>query len=305
MFDFLKGGKTFLNIALDHPLEYYYLGETVHGTLTVENQNELKIQEGRIVLLYKEEYEYRYQHRETDSHGHSRHVERKSWNSEEQEVGRVVFLKAGTLPANSNQTFEFDLTIPNNAPPTMDGGQIVRLKWLVRATLDRKMASDFNNEVEIFVSALPSQADSSGEYGHSNEPGEAQSAFSLPSNEWVLGGTIEGEFFVRPQKNFDVTEVRVELVRSEHVARDLGNTYTEETKIKFAGETKLQAGQELKYPFQLTIPNPRPPSSRTNHSEVNWWLRGVLARRLRSDTQVEEGIWVYNTWPEESSSKSA
>ncbi|MBI5304202.1 MAG: sporulation protein [Chloroflexi bacterium] len=297
MFDFLKGGKAYQTITLARPQATFSFGETVHGTLTVESQNEIKFQEGRIALVCKEEYQYRYESRSTDSDGNTETSEETLWTSEEKPVATVVLLKAGTLRANTKQTFEFDLAIPTNAPPTMSDGRILRLKWLVRATLDRKMASDLNEEVEILVAAKPNQPNTAGEFGYSNESNEAELALALPGHHWAMGATVAGTFIVRPQKNFDVTQVRIQAIRKEFVPRDQGNTFVEEATIKLAGATKLAAGQTLTYPFQITLPTPRPPTGHTAHGEVSWAIKGVLARRLRGDTTVDETIWVYNFLP--------
>jgi hypothetical protein len=196
------------------------------------------------------------------------------------------------------QTYEFSAVIPASATPTCDGGRIVRAKWLVKATLDRKMAGDFEDKAELMVFvAPPGKMVDAGEFGFSNEPKEANLALTLPCKEWALGETIQGQFIVRPQKEFEATEVRIELVRLEQVPRDKGNEYREEVKVKLAGKTKFQAGQDMKYPFSVAIPSPRPVTWRTRNSVVTWQVKGVLARFLRGDTHVEEEILVYSGRP--------
>ncbi len=297
MFDFLKGGKTDLTITVDRPTAFYLPGDCVKAKLRIESQNEAKIQEGRIVLLYKEEYERRYEDWHRDSKGHRTRRQVTSWHSQDHEVERKVFVQEGTIPANYDQTSEFEFSLPPLAPPTADGGKIVRLKWLVKATLDRKMSSDFNAQAEILVGAAPGQARGAGVYGSSNEPGEAEMALALPSDTFVLGDTIEGELIIRPQKSFDVTEIRVELERAERVPRDLGNEHFERTGVKLAAGAKLQTGQETRLPFRLQVPTPRPPTSHADNYVVEWSLKGILARRMRPDTLVQERIAIFSTRP--------
>jgi hypothetical protein len=294
MFDFLKGGKVYLTFKLDQPNKFFRFGDPVRGTLTIENEKELKIQEGRVALIFKEESQYRYESTDRDSDGHERRTTNTSWQNDERVVAQTVFLREGVIPAKTNKTVEFDFAIPQNAAPTIEGGQIVRAKWLVKATLDRKMASDYNEQVEIPVFELAQKYDGSDRnYGYSNEPGEAEMALHLPMSEWALGETIEGELIVKPQKSFDATEVRVELARTENVPRDLGNQYVDRQAIKLAGGIKFEPGQTLTYPFRITIPV-RPPTAQTEKFSVEWQLSGVLARRLRGDTRVEETIRVCN-----------
>jgi hypothetical protein len=288
MFDFLKGNKVNLTLTLDQAGKTLHFGDAVSGKLVVENEKELKIQEGRIALVFKEESEYRYESRSTDSDGNSETEESTAWQNEEHVAAQTIILREGAIPAKSVKPFDFNFAIPQNAVPTIDGGKIVRGKWLVKATLSRKMASDYNAQEEILVVSVASpRAPSASDLGYSNEPGEAEMALRILGDEWAMGETIEGELIINPQKNFDATEVRVEIVRTEHVSRDKGNTHTEKQTIKLAGGIKLVAGQPLTYPFRIAVPTLRPPTSQTQKFRVGWQLSGILARRFRGDTQVQ------------------
>ncbi len=296
MFDFLKGGKAKIHVTLDRPMLPYYLGETVHATVTIEGEKELKIQEARVALVCHEEYEYRYESHHRDSEGQHHTEVHTSWQTDEQVIQQQQLMGQGAIPSAFMQTYEFSAAIPASAPPTCDGGRIVRVKWLVKATLDRKLAGDIEDKAELLVFvAPPGQMVSPGEFGFSNEPQEATLALALPGKEWVLGETIQGQLLVRPQKESDATEVRVELVRVENVPRDRGNESKEEVKV--ASKTKFQPGQDLTFPFSVAIPSPRPVSGRTRNSTITWRLRGVLARFMRGDTRVEEEIFVYSGRP--------
>src|SRR5512137_2920276 len=90
MFDFLKGGKTSVKLTLDRPtiqdgtqVYPYYPGETVHARVTLASEKEVKVREGRIALIYQEEYQYKHHHRTTDSHGHSRTTVATAWATDE------------------------------------------------------------------------------------------------------------------------------------------------------------------------------------------------------------------------------
>ena len=301
MFDFLKGGKTSVKLTLDRPISEdatrvypYYLGETVHARVTLASEKEVKIQEGRIALVYQEEYQYKHHHHSRDSHGHSRTTVATAWATDEREVNRQVFLGETSLPAGTQKTYEFDLPIPTNAAPSARA-EIVHIKWVVKVTLDRKMAGDIEDRVD-----LPVFAGASGtsvqpiESGVSNEPDEADLIFSLPGKEWVMGEMIAGRLHVSPKKEFDVTEIRVELVRRERVPRDLGNERETMVPVKLSDGTRLKPGQNLALPFNIAIPSPVPATFSTPNSTLDWMLRGVLARRLRKDTIGEQEIIIHN-----------
>jgi hypothetical protein len=202
------------------------------------------------------------------------------------------------VPGGTPQVYQFETAIPSEGSPSCQGN-IVKLKWLVKATLDRKMAPDSNAETEVLVFVEPpGRLAGAGEFGHSNEPGEAEMALDLPCKEWVAGDTLEGQLLVRPQKDFDVSEVRVELVCREYVPRSSGHEHVSEVKLQVAGKTHLQNGQALAYPFSLRIPESSPPTSQMRQSSVSWMLKGVLARSMRADTRVEEEIFVYSGRPD-------
>jgi sporulation-control protein spo0M len=298
MFDFLKGGKANVTVALDRPVGPYYLGETVHATVSIEGQKDLKVQEARATLSYREEYQYRHESTYRDSSGHEHTRDETSWTTDEQVVQRQQLMQEGTIAGNFRQTYDFVATIPTTAPPTCEGGKIVRVKWQLKATLDRRLAGDVEAATDLLVFAAPPGRDvGASQYGYSNEPGEAELAFALPGKEWALGETIEGQLVVRPQKVFDASEVRVELMRVEHVPRDRGNEHREPRAVKLAGKTRLEPGQTQTFPFRIDIPAPAPVTSRTRNSSITWRLCGILARSFRGDTRVEEEIFVYSGRP--------
>lgn len=298
MFDFLKGGKAKVTVETDRPNQPYVPGERINAQVTVQGEKDLKIQKGKVALIYREEYQRQYRDSDTDSDGSTSTTDRKSWQTDEIEQWQEQFFGETTVKGGSNQTFEYSIPLPYNAPPTLVGGKILKGQWVIKATLDRKLASDVEAKVESFVVTVPTgKSGGAGTYGMSNAPDEAQLALNLPGEEFVLGDTITGEFVIQPRKEFDASEFRVEVVCSEDVPEDLGNTNTTNISVKVSGGAKLLPGQDLKFPFQLTIPGNAPVTCKTRHGSVTWTLRGVIARRMRSDTYVEHEILVYSTRP--------
>ncbi len=304
------GGKASVKVTLERTK--YRPGETIPAQVTVVGEKDLNIREGRVVLLCVEENQYRYEERHRDSNGRWETSTRYDWQKSQYEAAKQVLLGEGTVKGGSTQDFACNLTLPPDALPSCPNGKIVRLKWSVKATLDRKMAGDVEDEVEVLVYNTPRGMSGTGPFGCSNQPGEAGLAFALPSLEWALGETIEGQLLVRPEKSFGVSEVRVELVRVEQVhgapmgpaqvgvSVDLGmagrrvlpNEAQQVEKVKLAGGTKLEAGKEMTFPFRVAIPM-APVSGMLHDAKVSWVLKGILARTLRSDTQVEQEMVVY------------
>lgn len=293
MLNFLKGDKVNLTVAVDRPSGIYFPGETIHAIISLESDREFKFQEGRVALLYQEKYQYRTIHHTTGSKGHSQTETVYRWQNNDLEVARQVFLNETTLPQGTAQSFRFNAQIPPSAPPTCPGN-IIQVNWLVKATLDRKLSSDINAQAQLIVLTSPLGTQTPGQYGQSNELGEAQMTLELPGSEWVAGETIEGILLVTPQKNFDATEVRVEVEQTENVSYDRGNQKVNTVNIKLAGKTKFTASETLRFPFQIQIPQPCSPSCSSNNWSVTWKLKGILARFLRKDTFVEQEINIYS-----------
>lgn len=292
MFDFLKGGKATLQVQLDRIGQPYREGETIHATVTVQGEKDLKIQDGRLALIYREKYQYREESGLGDDSSTTAH-----WATEDLEVWHTQFYGETTVKSNTNDKFEYDIPIPPNSPASGEGA-ILQTTWLVKAVLNRKMASDIVAESEIkLLHPPPGRLTTPGKFGHSTGPRDAELEFILSGKEFVLGDTVAGQLLAHPNKEFDVSEIRIELAQVENVPRGEGNTKIKKQAVKLAGGTKLKPGQDLSLPFELKIPTTALVTTETRHGKIQWILRGVLARRLSSDTQVEEELFIYGGRP--------
>lgn len=293
MFDFLKGGKVTLNVEIDRPSGPYHPGETVKATATLDTSRELKVRSGRAALIRQEEYEYSYE--STDSDGDTSYD--TMWSQDRTVMDQQEFLGETVFPAGTQEIYHFTFTLPLTAQPT-GSGSIFRLNWLVEITLDRKMAGDVNGEAEVVVvSTPPGQAIAQGEYGQgqSDEPDQAELTFLLPGQEWLPGQTLTGELRIYPHKSFTANEIRLELVQYENVPYDQGNTdETTIVEVKLADKTQFNPDEPLSCPFQLALPADMVPSTAGDWGAITWYLRGILARTLRSDTHGETEIMVYS-----------
>lgn len=285
MFDFFKGGKATLAVTLDRPNRIYAPGETISAKVNVQGVKDLKIQSGKIALVAREEFQVRSEDSEGDTTTSRENQEVKAWEQ--------AFLGETTVKGGSNETYEFTIPIPSDAMPTLEGGKILSLSWSVKTTLDRRLAGDVQDKQDIFIVAPAPTRSAAGSFGFSNEPADAEMSLKLSSQEFAVGDAVSGELTIHPKKTFDVTEIRFELMYREHVPKDKGNEFKQEFKVKLAGGTKLTPGQDLALPFQVAIPGSAPLSARTRHGSIIWKARGVLSRRLRGDTIVEQELTVF------------
>ena len=304
MLNLFRGNKASVKVTLDRTR--CRPGETVGAQVAVTSEKDLGIREGRVALICLMEYQYRYEERRRDSDGRWHTHDKWEWQRAQHEAGKQVILGEGTVRGGSAENYACSFVVPPDALPSCPNGKIVRVRWLVKATLDRKMAGDIEDEADVLVFNVPRGLSGPGPFGVSNQPGEAALSLAMPSLEWALGETIEGQLLVRPEKSFGVSEVRIELVRVEQVhgapapavsvgvasRRAVPNEAQQVEKLKLAGGTKLEAGREVAFPFRVTIPS-GPVSGQLPDASVRWLLKGILARSLRSDTQVEQEITVY------------
>ena len=296
MFDFLKGGKATIEMTVDHPSQVYKPGETIHATVTIKGEKDVKIHAGWIGLFYMEDYQYKETSDVYDSESGSTGSETNTaWAHDEHEVSRQLIIAEGSIPSNYKQTFNFTAAIPPDAPPTCGGGKIMKTGWYVKTVLERKMAKDFEDRVDLQVlSQAPGTVTGAAQYGHSNEPDDAGMFLTLPGKEFKMGDIIQGKLTVMPKKNFTASAIRLDLVRKEMVSRADGNEYTAEIKTQVSGKKELKAGEDFQLPFSLAIPDPSPVTYQSPKVTVTYTLRGVLARTLRKDTAVEEEISIYH-----------
>ena len=66
-----------------------------------------------------------------------------------------------------------------------------------------------------------------------------------------------------------------------------------------AGGSTLEAGNDLELPFEIEVRTSAPPTFDVGIGSITWLLRGVVARKLRSDTVIEQVITIYDCSHEE------
>lgn len=292
MFNFLKGNKAGLTVTLDRLDGIYSPGETVGITVDIQPDKDLKLQGAQVALSGTEEFEYSTSTYTTDSDGNSSRDYSTSWGSNQFSVSTEDFLGATTLPAGAPQRYTFQLSLPADAAPSYSG-DIVRVHWQASVKMDRRLAADLNADAKLYVRSLaPGVNVQPGQYGESDDPGEAEMTFTLPGLETTAGQSLSGQLHLIPHKDF-AAKVRLELVRYEHTYSDEGGLKEKNYPLNLGGSTQFTAGQPQAIPFQVSIPPDAAPSLETPHCAVTWAIRGILDRPLRKDVIVEQKFEVY------------
>lgn len=308
----LFGKAVQIGIDVEGGSEVFYPGDALSGIIRLEAKKKVKFEEIRLELNSIEKFKVRVEQVDIDDEGFEMTSTHSKTETSKVNWAKVALLPGGELAKGFKQEFPIEIAIPDGVYSTHKGGSLASFDWELRVVVDRKMAVDVNEEVEIIIGALVSEEwFEPAEVGESNEPDEADMCFVLPKQAWLLGETVSGELRVNPKNDFKVSEVRVELERYEYSPLDpndvmgtfsytydetaLSEEYTKTVvKESLSGKIKYATDEEHKYSFEFAMPTEAPLSGGTPNSACNWSLKGVLNRTMRKDTVVTVVVQVVN-----------
>jgi Arrestin (or S-antigen), N-terminal domain/SpoOM protein len=285
------GGKGIdISIGLDRQDAVYAVGDTVRTMITLAAERGGKVREVRAGLVRQHRFQVVSQQRDSGGDYQDNFV----WRTNETWVHREVLAASGDLSANDSFKFEWQI------PPDTAGschGEVVQVKWLVKVTVDRAMARDQNEEVELTVlTRAPGVYTQSGDFGDMNTSSGVAMKLSLPTLELVEGDTLRGRLSIDPSQSIDAREVRVELVRDErvNVGDRAHNKQKSMQRVQVAASPKLEPGRPLAYDFTLPVPEAGSPSHDLGDTVVMWLVVGTIDRPMRGDYTVTKWVGVYN-----------
>ena len=261
-------------------------GETVEVAIRiVGGRKDLEIQEGRLELVYENEYTYRH----TTGTGRTRST--TSTTATDRTVADSLrFLEAGDIAADTPSDATASLTIPATAAPSAEG-EITKVRWKVVATLARTRARDVHGEASFTVLSRAATVPDAPEVKTRDD---VELSFRLDREDFGPGDTVQGTLVATPLQACQAGEVRVELVRHEDVPRDDGNTKdVKEGEAILESDVRLSLGAPHEWPFELQLPAVVVPCLRTERSRVTWLLKGIGSRRLRRDYRITHPIDVH------------
>ncbi len=293
MLDFLSRSVATVELSLDR--QAYQPGDAIHARVSVHSEKEVKVRQGRISLLYNEKYQVR--SRTTTGGRQPRQSYSYSWRTDAREVITEDFLAETVIGPNFSQVYEFNWTMPAGVIPGLKAN-IFEVTWLVKAMLEREMAVDINTESNILVSVpmpaeVTAQADGLLHEFTNNQLEKVALSLILPRTAWQAGETIAGKLLMQARDDIKLTDIRMELVRSEKVPENAGNETEERLSWRLAESTSLAAGQTLSLPFQIEIPTDAAPSVTLHHGDIWWKIDGILARRLAQDYHIEQPLEIF------------
>jgi hypothetical protein len=283
----LFGSKVDVEVTTDR--RAYMPGDTVQARIAIRAGKGLDIEEARAELVYENKYTYR--DREWTSRGSGQTMTHTTTDSAVRD--RQRFLEAGSVSGDSEHSVE--LTVPADAPPSGKGG-ITEVRWKVQAVVSRRHKLDPDASADIAVQSPPVQYAAWGAASPEVDThGDCGLELRLPGGPHLRAGdALAGTLVVTPREPMALQEVRFELVRKERVPRDVGHR-----DEKRAASVVVEHGVELssmiprELPFSIALPPDACPCLETEQSTVRWFLRGVLARRMRSDHTITQSVNVY------------
>jgi Arrestin (or S-antigen), C-terminal domain len=262
-------------------------GEAVEATIRiVGGRKDLRIQEGRLELLYENEYTYRHR----VGAGSTRRT-KESTTTDRDVVDSVRFLEAGAVAADTPYEATASLTVPADAQPSAEG-EITKVRWRVVATLARPHAMDVHRRAPLIVL---SRATDELDAPEVETRDDLELSLRLDREHFGPGDSVQGTLVATPLQACGANEVRVELVRREDVPRNEGHTKeVEEAGAILESDVRLSLGAPREWPFQLQLPAVVVPCLQTEHSRVTWLLKGIGSRRMRRDYRITQPIDVHS-----------
>jgi hypothetical protein len=290
VFGFFGGKAAEISIGLDHADGTYAVGETVGAQIILANAKGTKVREVRAGLVRQ----HRYQTIERRRDNNGNYSDTQVWQTRETWVTRETLASEGTL--SDDDTYHFQWQIPADAPATCDG-ELVKVTWLAKVTVDRAMARDQNEELEFRTVSPPTGAyNQSGDFGEMNTASGVSMRLSLPTLELVEGDTLQGQLWIDPSQSIDAREIRIELVRDErvNVGDRAHNRQKSVERLQVATSTKLTPGQPVKYDFAVPIPQTGAPSHDIGDTVITWLIVGTIDRPMRGDFTVTQWVSLHN-----------
>lgn len=286
----LFGGKLpELFISVERADGVYFPGEVVRASVTVRSEDEAKFKEIRAGLVLEEKYQTIERTRDSDGD----YTDSRVWRTNEQWAARETLAEGG-VPAGFEQTRHFEWRLPEAALPSCHG-KIVKARWLVKATVDRPLARDVNEEAPLYVAA-PAPASSQGAEGaeENSAPEKARVSFRLPRRDFAQGETVAGSVIVEGG-DLSARALILKLVRTEVVpGGDRRHVEEVVAQTQQFPKVKAGAGSPFAADFQLQIPAEWCPTYQSAHASVGWGVAATLDLAWKRDIHASQSIRVFN-----------
>jgi hypothetical protein len=254
--------------------------------IRITAQEEIKARELRVELVGEENYYVKETHRDSKGHTSTRVV---------QKTGTIdtitkTIAEQPIFNNGSTQQWKMSLQLPAKAPPTCRT-KLINIQWKLKAVLDLPKQPDQSQEIPLCVLCTFPQADNQTVLPDEKYFNDVAVNMVVP-HVASPGETLVGRLTLQMKDSLNVQGIRVELVQIE----DAGARQADEviSKMEVAGSTTFNQGEVQSFDFFLNVPAEAPPTAVSLHSGLRWKVKAVIARRMKTDFNVEREVLVCN-----------
>ena len=278
----LLGHKGKMAIAVTR--EAYYAGDSIEATVTLTVEQDLKVEEVYVELLGVAKYEHVEEGISSFSQIPEYHREKK------------ILASKSTIKAGSPYVYEATLKIPKYTPPTYHGN-VISIKWLIKASCDIRLEWDISAELEIPVLIeRPRQAPEANDNIVEVTTDNCTLSLSLSEVAIVEGETVHALLTVKPSNHFIASEMWAEVILFEDIPTAAGyKRKWIEQKIPIISKTQFETGLAQSFSFDMTIPAMYTPTIQTVGFTAEWQLKAIVSRHMHSSYEIIKPFTVYSS----------
>jgi hypothetical protein len=278
----------------DLPLEVrtdkdaYAPGETVEVSVTAGPAKK-KVSFDHVAITLETQVEYEYDTRSGNDGTRRRTLTERGIAAERR------FTEARTLARDESSEWSASLAVPEDLPGT-SLGEIVKVRWLADALVPFRRSVDAHADRAVQVYApLARYARLASRHPDLDTDDKADLTLELPKRHARPGEKLSGTLRIHPLERFEAKEIRIELIRHEHVPIDYeAESWGFEARNELSGETALEPSQDVELPFTLDVPATVAPTLDIPQGSIEWSVIGTVSRSLRGDLTVGQVITIYD-----------
>jgi hypothetical protein len=284
MLSYLRSPKA--DVALDVKGGPFHPGDIMNLGISISSRDSFMLRSASVELKCIEVYWIMVSDGKTSR---PRKTKRNLFEFEEQLLGSTR-LTSGTALYESAS-----FTLPADIPPTICG-KTVNIIWQLDVKLNAAKMRDIHETREVTV--LPIAMGIPITEGSSRNPakkvtassGDGELVLTIDSEYGAAGKTLHGSLEAVMKKDISFSRVRAELevkesagVKSSKTAADL---------VTLEEKSSLAAGNHRQWSFGLKFPDSAPPSFAVSSSRVEWNVKGIIDKSMRTDFSVSYPIEV-------------
>ncbi|MCX6006241.1 MAG: hypothetical protein NTZ34_03155 [Chloroflexi bacterium] len=195
-----------------------------------------------------------------------------------------------TLFKGVEQKWNCSLQLPPDAPPSCRG-EVVNICWTLKAVLDVPKRADLSQEKPLKVVCPAPQMSENPAMPAENSYKEAALILKAPQVA-STGSTLKGQLTLQVKDKVSIRSIRVELVKAEKAGVRGGDKVVSTTQI--SGTASYNQSESPSFEFSLDIPAEAPPTVLYGSSNLHWKVKAVIDRKMTTDFNVEQELFVYN-----------